>query len=413
MIYLCPYNKRKVFLGDFMDLRSPSLVLLDTQSSGYFPNSSVSFVSYSDLNLLDRLDRFKLFFLDPEVVYTKNGDYLNLIKSKLSKNKNIDSLDIVSRSMSVNDIITFLKKVNLLKFLKDRRVIIEIDKFPKISGVMTNDKLLKITELLKELISKGKRRIVIVANSSSLKSLERMLRDHNINAKVYRYDYDENIKKRALIGFRSGDYDVLLVTKRFFYIYRGYLEPSAVVYLSLPLTFSDFFRDLSNFSKFDGYSGNIFVLLSEGDERGISRFIKKNNEFKDRVLEFLNFLFSNDKVNNLRNYYLRRFALSNLLNGVKIANLHIDDTNKFDNFTNKDTYGGHIINYIKGKYWEMKDIVNLLLGIDDSMMFYRGFGVMRGKGVDEIKNTVYDYTNMGSLSAIFFFQDGTLTKKFF
>jgi hypothetical protein len=71
------------------------------------------------------------------------------------------------------------------------------------------------------------------------------------------------------------------------------------------------------------------------------------------------------------------------------------------------------VNYLRGGYWEMGDIINLLLGIDEGMSFYKGFGSMRGRRSDEIKEFVYSALNKGFLNVEFFIRNGILVKKFF
>ncbi len=414
MIYISPYERRKVILGDLVEERSPSVVFLKKASSGYVPSSSVSFISYLDLKVFDKCDeKFSLFFLDPEVVDNLGNDYIDLIK-RISRNRNLDSVFIVSRSLSVNGVINFLRKTDLSKFVKEKKIVIDVARLPRISVLMTEKKFYELVRLLNLLSKRGSKRVVVVATRNSLEYLERRLRNIGIKAKAYLSSYDERIRRRVLINFRLGRYEVLLVSRGFFKAYKGILNLGVVVYFSPPVTFLDFFRDLSNFSSEVGFDGEIFVLFSERDERVVSRIIRRHQNMDKHCLRFVNFLFSKDKVGAIKDYFLDGYIRAKLLYGFDV-NFSIDGYFYRDDYGIADARNVKFVEVddLKGGYWEMRDIVSLLLGLDEGMRFYRGFGSMRGRRSDEVKEIIYSALNEGFLDVRFFLRDGVLVKKFF
>jgi hypothetical protein len=414
MIYISPYEKRKSVLGDLIEARSPSFVFLEKVSSGYIPSSSVSFLSYLDLKIFDKQDeKFNLFFLDPEVVDNLGKEYIGLIR-KISRNGNLDSVSIVSRSMSVGGVVDFLKKTNLSKFVKERKIVIDVGRLPGIFALMTEDKFHELVNLLSLPIEKGSKKIIVVTTKSSLEYLERRLVKIGIKAKAYFPSYDERIKRKVLMNFRLGRYEVLFVSRSFFKSYKGILNPGGIVYFSPPVTFSSFFRDLSNFSSEDGFSGRVFVLFSDRDERVVSKIVRKHKDKRKECLGFINFLFSRDKIRSIKNYFLDGYISAKLLGGFDV-DFSVDDYFYSNTFGIADTKNVEFneVNYLRGGYWEMGDIINLLLGVDEGMSFYKGFGSVRGRRSDEIKEFVYSALNKGFLNVEFFIRNGILVKKFF
>ncbi|MGC8870571.1 MAG: hypothetical protein ACP5PT_05730 [Brevinematia bacterium] len=383
MNYIYVSNNVFDFVKEIIDIKSPSVLLLENSPSENIPSTPFKVVPFSKVD--DLIRNHVIMILNPERLYPFSPlfepKYLKVLEVlKRIKPQNVFILSSLLPYSDSKDLLKLVgAKIDNFSFYFDLNLNIEV--------LFSEDKKNKLLKLVDDRI----KTLIVCKNQKQLEEVYNFLSLEfpNIlawNKKEYEY------KRRTINLYRSGKFN-LVVTKNFLKL-RKNIDVENVIYVSTPYSIQHFVRDIINLPT---NQLNVFLLISEKDEFIFLRKIRKNTNVNKEYLNFLNFCgFRGDKLEYLRNYFF------------SINNNHLREEKLLSEGKQRD-----LVYSLRDKYFSTKEVIELLLGLDEKYYFYRGFGSMRGENFYLLKEEINELVSKGKLGFKYFYEEDGLVKKIY
>ncbi|MEN2998814.1 MAG: hypothetical protein ABDH28_07270 [Brevinematia bacterium] len=411
MHLICPSEKRKLLIGEIININSPTLILTTNSISDFLTSSPLKIITPSNLDLLIKtlnlkpeilnpnqkpLEKLKNFFqkpyvdcdyilLDPELIFPSSPLFKEKYKNLyfFLRNTKPKRLITISGSLPLKTLLKLLKSIGC----KEKKVLVKPELNFKIQTVFTNNKL----DTLANLIKNTNRTLIICKNLTHTLFLESILKD--ITRNIFALKSRNTIQKRITISKFLTKEGILVAPKNFISLLKG-VDFSKVIYLSCPYSIEEFIYNHINLA-----SKKYTLIISTKDEKTLASKIKRKKHLKKEYLSFLNFLGSKeDKIEYLKTYLL---STENPHLGRKKNNL--DELKEEE----KELY-----KTLRESYYQYENAIDLLLGLGENFL-RRGFGKLKGKPRQDVEKIIHSLVNKHLLGIIYFCADGEIIKKIY
>lgn len=411
MNLICPSEKRKFLIREFIDLNLPSLLITSSALSNVLTCSPFKIITPSNLHLLQKElnptpknpnqttikekiinliskliqsenpTSYTCLILDPEFFYPLSPLFkkrYQKVYSFLKKTK-FKNVLAISNSLPKNTFKKFLKSIN--SKTREVNVIDEIN--VRVNVLIGNNKIEKLLETLKE----NSRTLIICKGEKEAIFLEKLLKENNKN--VFTLTKNEPDVKKAIVTKLIAEKGILILPKNLKPIAKT-TSFSDVIYIKLPTSIEEFLHDSVNIT-----SEKYTLILSQKDEEKTLKRILKKKKLKTTYLSFLNFCgFGGEKTEYIRSYLSSTKTLPK--NTCKPETLSKEELIVWET--------------LKGKYFDYETSINLLIGTNEKIL-YKGFGALRGKPKEHVEKLINTLVEKGFLNLKYFFSSNKLTKK--
>lgn len=380
MNVIYPSEKRKLVIGEIINIDSPFLLVYPYYSSDHLTNFPFKIISCRNVERFkEDSSHYECVIIDPELLYPKSPlfrEKYKILYDFLKKTK-FRNVSVVSASLPRRVLLSFLREIGS----KDRSICI----FPEFSfGVKSIFCEDKVKEL--ERLDLGIKNLIICKNKSHGLFLYELLKDRfGKRVFVLRSDDFDHRRKITIDFIANGG--VLIVPRRYRWFFRK-VEFDKVIFLNLPKSIEEFLYFSSVFSVKE-----YVFLVSSSDEYKVSKKFSRDGLFLSKYIEFLNFLGS--KGNKIE--YLEGYLCSKRIRG-ECRRVESDGDERV------------LCNFFSNRYFEFERGVDVIIGVGEWYMFFE-YGAMRGKSRDYVKEIVNNLVSRGILGYRYFYSDGRITKK--